>query len=87
MGDPCRERVFQDMGLEPDAVAAEQDDQNLFRWLTGPIASVGLVAAAVGVVLLVSAPSEETVDRAAHASAGRLELGIGPGRVALSGTF
>ncbi len=51
------------------------------------IAAVGGIALVTGVVLLVTAPSDESIDRSARATLFRLELAGGPGTLTLRGAF
>ncbi len=81
-------------GLEPDAVTAARQQLNgaVSRYNTtmaiaGTIAGVGGAMLAVGLALVLTAPSDADVDRAARAQAFRLELAAGPGSLSLHGTF
>lgn len=61
-----------------------QDQQNILRAATFTGTIVGVVLAAIGIPLWISAPSDDDVDAAARA---RAELRLGPGTIELSGAF
>lgn len=51
------------------------------------IAAIGGIALVSGIVLVATTPGQDTIDRAARASAFRLQLAGGPGSLSLLGTF
>ncbi|MFO0681084.1 MAG: PEGA domain-containing protein [Sandaracinus sp.] len=81
-------------GLEPRAVtdarerlASSVSQYNTLMAVAGTIAGVGGAMLAVGLALVLTAPSDADVDRAARAHAFRLELAAGPGSLVLRGAF
>lgn len=81
-------------GLEPRAVTDARahlestvSQYNTLMAVAGTIAGVGGAMLAVGLALVLTAPSDADVDRAARAQAFRLELAAGPGTLTLRGAF
>lgn len=69
---------------EADQLVARQGDQNIIRGLSITGTALGAILAGIGLGVLLSAPSDESIDAEARA---RAELRIGPGGVQLEGTF
>jgi hypothetical protein len=65
-------------------LTARQGDQNIFRGVSITGVVVGAALAALGLTLLFTAPSDDSVDAEARA---RAQLSIGPGGVQLDGAF
>ncbi len=82
MGCPPITTRCQEIAGEVAGLTTRQSEENVIRGVTIAASALGGVLALVGVTLVLTSPSDEAIDRAAHA-----ELLVGPGGLELRGTF
>jgi hypothetical protein len=82
MGCPPLTSRCQEIADELHGLTPRQNDENIIRGVTAAVSAVGGLLAIVGVSLVLTAPSSDAIDAAAHA-----ELRVGPSGVELVGSF